>query len=225
MSATFYAVGVGPGDPELITLKALRILRECDLIGVPADDPSDSHAYRILLQAAPELASKSILKLPTPMTKDSAPLEQSYLENASLVSQALTQGSSVAAITIGDPSVYAAIHTLLMRVRALGHPTQMIAGVPSFCAAACTLQESLGTRDEAIHILPGSYPVEESLSFSGTKVILKSAGSYPQVRELLEQKNLRASLVVRCGQPEEKVYTNLKDFPEKTEYLSLIIAK
>lgn len=185
MSATFYAVGVGPGDPELITLKALRILRECDLIGVPADDPSDSHAYRILLQAAPELASRPILKLPTPMTKDSASLEQSYRENASLVTQALTQGSS----------------------------------------AACTLQESLGTRDEAIHILPGSYPVEESLSFSGTKIILKSAGSYPQVRELLEQKNLRASLVVRCGQPEEQVYTDLKDFPEKTEYLSLIIAK
>ena len=52
MPAIFYAVGVGPGDPELITLKALRILRECDVIGVPADSPSASHAYRILLEAA-----------------------------------------------------------------------------------------------------------------------------------------------------------------------------
>jgi precorrin-2/cobalt-factor-2 C20-methyltransferase len=225
MSATFYAVGVGPGDPELITLKALRVLGECHFIGIPTDNPSASHAYRILLQAAPELAHKPILKLPTPMTRDSAILDKSYADNAVLVADTLLQGLSVAAITIGDPSVYAAIHTLLEKIRALGHPTQMIPGVPSFCAAACTLQESLGTRDEAIHILPGSYPVAESLTLTGTKVILKSAGSYPQIRKLLHQNNLQASLVVRCGHPEEKVYPDVKDFPEETEYLSLIIAK
>lgn len=225
MPAIFYAVGVGPGDPELITLKALRVLRECDLIGVPADNPSDSHAYRILLQAAPELAAKPVLKLPTPMTKDSVSLEQSYTDNTALVASALAQGSSVAAVTIGDPSVYAAIHTLLMKIRALGYDTQMIPGVPSFCAAACALQESLGTRNEAIHILPGSYPLEESLAFTGTKVILKSAQHYPQIRRLLEQNHMQASLVVRCGHPEEKVYPSINDFPDKTEYLSLIIAR
>lgn len=225
MPAIFYAVGVGPGDPELITLKALRILRECDVIGVPADNPSASHAYRILLEAAPELASKPLLLLPTPMTRDSAVLEQSYTDNAARVVSTLTQGSSVAAVTIGDPSVYAAIHTLLVKIRALGYTTQMIPGIPSFCAAACTLQESLGTRNEAIHILPGSYPVEESLSLSGTKVILKSADSYPRIRRLLDENNLQARLVIRCGCPEEKIYTDIKDFPDRTEYLSLIIAR
>lgn len=225
MSGIFYAVGVGPGDPELITLKAIRILQECDMIGIPGNDSNNCYAYQTVLQAAPDLTSKPILRLPAPMTKDMQILERSYVENTGLVCAHLEQGLKIAAVTIGDPSIYSAAYTLLCRVRERGYATEMISGVPSFCAAACTLQESLGERDEAIHILPGSYAPEESLQLDGKKVIMKSGKSYVNLKQFLLNGGYTAMLAENCGRPGEKLYRSIQEFPELSPYLSLMIVK
>ena len=78
-----FGVGVGPGDPELITVKALRILAYCDVVGIPGKEPSQSVAYRIAAAAYPEICGKEKLMLETPMTKDYNLLNRNYDELAS----------------------------------------------------------------------------------------------------------------------------------------------
>ena len=106
MSGILYGIGVGPGDPELLTLKALRILRESDVIAIPSETKESCAAYRIALEACPELERKELLPIPMPMTKDSAALERSHEAAANAIARQLEQGRQVAFVTLGDPTFY-----------------------------------------------------------------------------------------------------------------------
>lgn len=76
MKGTLYGVGIGPGDPELLTLKAVRLIRENEVIALPGEKPEETVAYQISVQAVPELADKTLLALTMPMTKDKALLNE-----------------------------------------------------------------------------------------------------------------------------------------------------
>ena len=78
MKGTLYGVGVGPGDPELMTLKAVRMIRENEIIAVPGADVKDTVAYKIAVQAVPELADKELLPIYMPMTHDAKELEENH---------------------------------------------------------------------------------------------------------------------------------------------------
>lgn len=99
MSGILYGVGVGPGDPELLTIKALRILKESDIIALPAQEKEHCHAYQIVKQNYPEIEEKELLPLSFPMTKDAALLQKHHEENAEKVLQELRQGKQVAFLT------------------------------------------------------------------------------------------------------------------------------
>ena len=91
MAGIFYGVGVGPGDPELMTLKAVRMIRENEVILVPGEEAETSVAYKIALGAVPELSSKKVFPVPMPMTKDRKKLEESHDRAADQV-EALSAG-------------------------------------------------------------------------------------------------------------------------------------
>ena len=116
MAGRFYAVGVGPGDPELLTLKAVRLIRTCEVVAVPGEQARETVAYKIAVQACPELAEREILAVPMPMTKDPEVLERSHSEAARTVARELDQGRDVAFLTLGDPTVYATALYVLQRV-------------------------------------------------------------------------------------------------------------
>ena len=82
MKGTLYGVGVGPGDPELMTLKAARLIRENKIIAVPGADPQDTVAYKIAVQAVPELSEKELLPIYMPMTHDPEELERNHAKGA-----------------------------------------------------------------------------------------------------------------------------------------------
>ena len=85
MNGTLYGVGIGPGDPELLTLKAVRMIKEADLIAVPGSKKENTVAYKIAVQAVPEIDEKEFLELPWSMTKDPQKLEEIYLHATALV--------------------------------------------------------------------------------------------------------------------------------------------
>ena len=114
---------------------------------------------------------------------------------------------------------------LKKRASAHGYPTEIVSGIPSFCAAAAALNIGLVERAQPMVIIPGAYPTEEVLYFPGTKVLMKSGKQLAQVRDQLKNRRLTASMVEHCGLPTEKIYPALQDIPDSAGYLSLIVAQ
>lgn len=220
-----YCIGVGPGDPELMTLKASRIIRQCQAAAIPHLDKSRCMAYQIAVQAVPELEQKDLLCLDMPMTKDKAELERSHKTAAGKLFQELEQGKNVALLTLGDSSVYATSVYLAGRLEALGVETAMVSGVPSFCAAAARLNIPLVKNSEELHILPASYQIEEGLQLPGVKVLMKAGRKMNEVKQLLSQGSYQVMMVENCGMIQEHVYKSVQEIPEDAGYYSLIIVR
>lgn len=228
MSGILYGVGVGPGDPELLTLKALRILRESDVIAIPAKSREACVAYRIALGACPELERKAVLPVPMPMTKDPAALERSHEAAASAIAGQLEQGRQVAFVTLGDPTVYSTYLYIHRKIAGRGYETAIVSGIPSFCAAAARLNQGLAEQAQPLHILPGTYHSGNGdgiMALRGTKVLMKTGKNMAAVRESILESGQEAHLVENCGMPGEAVYHGAGNFPDNPGYYSLIIVK
>lgn len=220
---TLYGVGVGPGDPELMTLKAVNIARNAQVIAVPHKDPAKCTALKIALGAVPELAEKELLTVHMPMTKDPFALENAYCAGAAALEAVLDAGKDVCFLTLGDPTVYSTYLYLHEKVTAAGYQTKIIPGVPSFCAAAAELGIPLCENKEQLHIIPGTYTPTEALSLPGVKVLMKN--DLPQTLPALRQAGARAAMVENCGMGNQKVYPTLEEIPEDAGYFSLLIVK
>jgi len=220
-----YGVGVGPGDPELLTLKAVRVMHECTVIAAPDSGAGETVALRI---AQEHIRGKEVLLCKLPMTKDEVELAESRRKAAGKLCGQLEQGKDVAFLTLGDPSVYATYSYLHRLVVEAGYQAVMVPGITSFCAAAATLGEPLCEGDEPLHILPAAYPaLERELDTEGCKVLMKMGKSLDQTLSLLNSKGLtgNASLVERCTMPEEKVYRDIAGSRPQAGYFSVVIVR
>ena len=216
-----FGIGVGPGGPELMTLKAVRTALACDVIALPHKDPAKCLAWSIALGAAPELSEKPLLPVDMPMTKDAEALEAAYTAAADAVQQQLDQGKCVAFLTLGDPTVYSTYLYVHRKIQERGYATELVPGVTSFCAAAATLNRGLCENSQELHVIPGTYNAEEALDYPGTKVIMKN--NLPATLEALKERGLDACMVERCGLPEQRVFEHAADIPADAGYFSVLI--
>ena len=223
---TFYAVGVGPGDPELLTRQACRILTQCEVIAAPQTASGRMLALEIA-RGAVSLEGKTILPLAFTMSHDAAVREKSYRAAASQIEAELQRGRSSAMVNLGDVSVYATAYYILELIRADGYETVMVPGVTSFCAVAARLGRSLTEMEQPLQILPGSLPLDEALRLPGTKVLMKSGSAVGEAVAALERCNLldRAALVADCGLPTEQVYHDLRALPPELSYFATILVR
>lgn len=220
-----YGVGVGPGDKELITLKALRVLKECDIIAIPLMKNGSATAFNIIKEY---VENKEKLEFVMPMSKDFAKLEKNYNDIVDVLDEKLNEGLNIAFITLGDVTVYSTYMQINRIMNERGFETELIPGITSFCAAAARLNTSLCERDEPLMILPASYKnTAHILDEYGTKVLMKTSRAMSEVCELLKEKNLaeNTSVVECCGMENEKIYTDLNDIDENSSYFSVIIVK
>ncbi len=245
MSGTFTGAGVGPGDPELMTLKAVRAIRECSVIAVPVSDNSleapvcekagtESQykeyldrcvAFGIARGAVPEVEKKDRIFLPMPMIKEKDKLRNIHDMDADAVAEILEQGKDVVFLTLGDPTVYSTCMYVHKRLKRKGYPTELVPGIPSFCAAAARMDISLAENRQELHILPASYQIEKGLELPGTKVLMKAGRKMADVKQILMEKGLDAEMVENCGMENEKVYLSAEEIPEQAGYYSLLIVK
>lgn len=224
MPATIYCVGVGPGDPELMTLKAVRLIRAADVIAVPGDAPQKSAAYQIAAAAVPELEQKALLAVPMPMTRDHEQMASAHRAAASLLEQCAHEGKTVVYLTLGDPTVYCTFAYLRRLLEADGYVTELVAGVPSFCAAAARLGISLAEWDEPLQILPAAHLAPEAVDRPGTLVLMKSGSKLAETKALLRARGRDACAVENCGMPSERVYRALDEIPDDAGYFTLLIS-
>ena len=221
----FYAVSVGPGDPELLTRQACRVLEACDVIAAPRTKAGRMLALDIA-GGAVDMRGKTILPLDFTMAHDAAVREESYRTAAGAIEAELTTGRDVAMVNLGDVSVYATAYYILERVRSDGFEVVMCPGVTSFCAVAARLGRSLTRMEEPLHILPGSTDLNNALALPGTKVVMKSGKAIHETAEALKRHGLlaNAGMVADCGLETEQVYTDLRQLPEEISYFATIVA-
>ncbi len=224
----FYGVGVGPGDPELLTVKALRVLRECPVLACPQTKSGETLALEIVRQAM-DVSDKTILPLSFTMSRDPQVQREAHEKAADQVCRWLEQGQDVAMPNLGDVSIYSTYCYLMELVERRGFQTRMIPGVPSFCAVAARLGISLTEMNTPLHIAPGSGDLEEVLQWPGNKILMKSGRQMPEVIKGLECHGSlsKSAMVQNCGLPEERVFFDLsaQSPKETTGYFATVIVK
>ena len=225
MNAIFYGVGVGPGDPELLTLKAVRIIEECDVLAVPGKTKEESVAYGIALAAVPGIIQKETICIHMPMTKDEKKLKESHENGAAQIIRLLEQGRSVAFLTLGDPTIYSTYLYLQKLVQEAGFETEIISGIASFLAAGAALNTGLVEKEQQLHIIPSSYETRDALDLPGTKVLMKAGKKMPLVKEAVARMDADVYMVENCGMTGERICRGADEIPEDAGYYSLIILK
>lgn len=219
-----WGVGVGPGDPELLTLKAVRILQQADVIMLPDANGPERKAMNIVKAY---LEGKNILFANMPMVRDKAVMEQAHEQTTDQICALLDQGKQVAFPTLGDPSIYSTYMYLHEKVILHGYEAEVVPGVPSFCTAAARLNRSLCQGKEALLIIPASHNQEAMLDVPANKVFMKAGRAILDLQKSLADKGLLAdaSMVENCCMENEHVYSDFADLKEPAGYFSLVIVK
>ncbi|MGN0435725.1 MAG: precorrin-2 C(20)-methyltransferase [Wujia sp.] len=226
-----YGIGVGPGDPELMTVKAINTIKKCNVISIPAADKDSCTAYRIAVEAVPEMLNKEILSVAVPMTMDLTRLNKAYDEGSEKLAAMLDSGKDVAFLNLGDPTIYGTYMSIHERILGMGYEAEIVSGVPSFCAVAAVLSTYIGLRNNVIHILPGqkvdSDELIEMLENGDTVVIMKSGNSISELKNSLikleQEGRLRALAVMDCGMPTERVFNSICNLPDDSGYFTTIL--
>lgn len=245
MTGKLYGIGVGPGDPELMTVKAIKTIRECHVLAIPISDKNFKEvryeaqgeecqnsellkscvAYGIVYPMAPEIEKMAKLYIPMPMIKDKEILKAIHDEGASEVAKLLSEGKNIAFITLGDPTVYSTCLYIQKRIKKMGFDTALIPGVSSFCAAAARMDMGLVENKEQLHVIPGSYDIEDSLELPGTKVLMKAGRKMADVKKSMARSGGHIEMVENCGMENEKIYRSVDEIPDDAGYYSLIMIK
>ncbi len=236
---TFYGIGVGPGDPELITVKALKIIKSSPIIAAPRTGNGDMVALDIvwrtgILSESAEIAEefdKKILAMDFTMDKDPAKRKENYRKNAEAAARYLDNGQDVAMVTLGDVSLYSTVHYIADELISRGYEIIMVPGVPSFSAAAASLAIPLAEMDAPVHIIPSvRNNSDDYLDLPGTKVLMKAGRHLHRTLDELDRRGLLdvTSLAVNCGMDDEILIKKLGDnepLPDKTGYFTTVIVR
>jgi precorrin-2/cobalt-factor-2 C20-methyltransferase len=227
VKGVFYGVSVGPGDPELMTVKAIKTIERCPCIAIPQTAGENTLARDIASKAV-DLAGKELLPLPFLMVKDCTALNRNHKELTEQIKLRLDKGVDVAMLNLGDVSIYSTFSYLMELLTDQGYEAVMVPGVPSFCAVAATLGTGLTMMQKPLHIIPASsMSVEEALSLPGTKVLMKTGKSMPSVKTAITVKGLaeKTMMVQNCGLPNETVCRNFKEAQDDISYFTTMIVK
>jgi precorrin-2/cobalt-factor-2 C20-methyltransferase len=231
--ATIYAVGVGPGDPELLTRKAERILRRADVILAPVSDPGEASVALATIREFLDESRQEVIVHQFPMTSDRARLIPAWQEAAALIAVRAEAGRDVAFVTIGDPLFYSTFIYLQRILREIcPHiPIEIVPGISSVNASAALAGIPLAEGDEKMAVIPATAGVDkiaEALARFETVVLLKVKPVFGDILELIRQTGRERSTVFveRAGSDRQKVLTDFAEIAAHApDYLSLMIIR
>lgn len=230
LTGTFYGIGVGAGDPELLTVKAINALKKIDVLIAPkTEKKSDSVALSI---AKPHLKpSVEILYRTFPMVKDFAAETEIFEAHKDEILKLLRGGQNVGFVTLGDPMFYSTYIYIFKLLEPCGVNIVTIPGVPAFLAIAAQIGRPLAYGNDILTIIPATAEldaIKNSLGRADSTVLMKVYKNLPEIAEELKAFGMidDAVLVSRCGLDDEKIITDIaahKD--EQLNYLSTILTR
>jgi precorrin-2/cobalt-factor-2 C20-methyltransferase len=225
------AVGVGPGDPELLTLKGARLLGEADVVVTPVGDRSDSSIAQSIVAGLVDPGRQQLLTQVYPMKKNPAEMADAWQASAAEVAALVREGKTVAFVTLGDPFLYSTF-LYLYRILREQYPdvaVEVVPGISSINAAAAAADLPLGLAADRIAILPATFEddkLRQTLLDFDTVVLMKVYRVFDRVRALLKELggDRRAVYVKRVGLAGEAVFQDLDEVCEEDlDYLSLVL--
>jgi precorrin-2/cobalt-factor-2 C20-methyltransferase len=228
-----YGLGVGPGDPELITVKAFRILKETPVIAYPRKMRGAKSYALTITEAYVNTAEKQMLGLTFPMTKDKEALEKQWSKTVADVWGFLQEGKDVAFVTEGDPMIYSTfIH--MMRLMHAEHPeveVRSVPGISSITASASTLGIPLADGDDQIAIVPATNDYDKmrkAVEEHDCIVFIKVAKVIDLMLTVLRDLKLvdKASVITKVTSSEEMIWRSVESLAgRELEYLTLMVVR
>ena len=222
---TLYGVGVGPGDPELMTVKAWRLISTAPVIAYLTANGNDSTARDIAKPFIPDGIAE--LAIDMPMRIERGPGEAAYDAGAKAIAMRLDAGDAVVFLCEGDPFFYGSFMYLFERL-AQRYPTVVVPGVTSLTAAAAQLRRPLAARDDVLKVLPATLPLERlrtELATAENAAIIKVGRHFGKVRDVLGDLNLttRATLIEKATRDDERITPVADVTGDTVPYFSTIL--
>ena len=216
---TLYGVGVGPGDPELVTLKAVRLIREADFIFVPRPEPDKQGMAEAAV--AEHLDGKAVIYLHVQMKQDNT---ETYREAARTIDATLDDGQTGVFITLGDPFVYSTYTYVMFAAQQLGLRQVIVPGICSCNTAAAALGWPVTVKGENFYMADG-YVEEAVLVNVNCICILKPYKDKAATLRKLEQHGFQYAYLKRCSLPEQQILTDAAAILQDTDYMAIIFAR
>lgn len=231
MSGIFYGVGVGPGDPELLTLKAIQTIKNADVIIAPKTEKKEDSVALTIAQPYIKVDAY-VAMLVFPMVFDAKTLSEAWLENKNTILGYLQAGKKVVFLTLGDAMFYSTYIYVFELLQGCGFPIVTIPGITAFAAIGSQLGYPLVEGNDTLTIIPATMDeakMDKVLAVADNVVMMKVYKNFPQIREQLKLHGLaeNAVMISRCGLDDEQVLRNLQQVDEayKPNYLSTILAR
>jgi precorrin-2/cobalt-factor-2 C20-methyltransferase len=229
---TLFGIGVGPGDPDLITLKAMNTLKGVDVVFAAAST-TNSHSLAEKIVTPHLRNGVTIKRLNFPMTRDRNVLDAAWQENAEIVIKTLKKGQDAALITLGDPLTYSTFGYVMAKIRETteGIPIKIIPGITSYQAGSASAGVILAEGEESFTVISGalgSENLKKVIESTDTVVMLKVYRNYKEIFDTLDELDLtdRSVLISKCGLEGEEVFQDIKERPDNLPpYLSLLLIK
>jgi precorrin-2/cobalt-factor-2 C20-methyltransferase len=231
MAGKLYIIGAGPGEPGLLTVRALELLQKATRVFIPVSGQGRESLARDIIQEH-IAAEASVTELVFPMSNDRQVMESAYRNNYLMVSSVLRTGKDAVLVTIGDPSTYSTAWQVLrlLRHHAPEVACEVVPGITSYAAAAARAGIQLTQGHESLAVV-SSYSdarkLESVIEWADTIVFLKTYRQRNMILELLRSKGLldRCVYISRCGLSKEAIIRDFSSLPKEADYFSMIILK
>lgn len=233
MVGTLYGIGVGPGDPELITLKAVRVLNHVSHVFAAASSKNDySLAFDIIRDHLPP--ETPVAQMAFPMTFNADRLEDAWQANCEQVIEILEQGKDAAFLTLGDPLTFSTFIYLMRKVRRRlpGVTVTVVPGITSFQAAAACATVPLSEGEESVTVISGAKGADrlkQAIEFSDNVILMKTYKQFSKILGQVKEVGMkdRCCFISRCGLEGQIIERDFEKISkiEQPNYLSLMILK
>ena len=229
MTGKLYGIGVGPGDPELLTLKAKRILDMADVIAVPVKEEGEASTALEIIRPVVKLSGRECMEVVFQMHPDEEKRRRCRQEACQRLTGELAKGKTIAMITLGDVSVYSTYMYVNQYVAQAGFDTEIVPGIPSFCSGAAAAQLSLMEGNESLAIVPSARETKNlavALDHFENVVVMKAGNSVKKLSDMLAQRKipLDAATVISCVGMEGE-YIGPLDLEREYSYFTTVIIK
>ena len=227
MSGTLYGLGTGPGDPELMTVKAWRLIAGAEVVAYLCANGGDSTSLEIAKPFLPDTFTPIAINMPMKVERESAQI--AYDNGAKQISAVLDTGSNVIFLCEGDPFFYGSFMYIFERLAAK-YKTIVVPGVTSITAAAAQMGQPLAERDEILKVLPATMPAEKlkaELATCNAAAIIKVGRHYTKVKAMLAELNLldHATAIENATRPDQIIRSLNNISSDTLPYFTTIIVR